>query len=111
MTDAEFIKLLFELLRVAVGAEPTAQTSPGPKVMPNHADATATSAGVRFGRSRRRRRHWARRHSLDAARARLKEEAKIQRRRRIAQLHPDKLGRDQTPEERAEYVGLTRKRR
>lgn len=33
------------------------------------------------------------------------------RRRRIAELHPDKLGRDQTPAERAEYSRLTKRKR
>ena len=33
------------------------------------------------------------------------------RRQRLNQLHPDKLGREQSPAERAEYVKLTRRKR
>jgi hypothetical protein len=44
---------------------------------------------------------------LAGARAALRE----QRRRRIAELHPDKIGREQTEQERREYVALTSRKR
>jgi hypothetical protein len=41
----------------------------------------------------------------------LRAAAKLQKRRRVQELHPDKLGREHTAAERTEYVRLTRRRR
>lgn len=88
MKDEEIIGLLIALLRALSGA-PTQQTPP------SQADAQAA-----FGRRRRVRRKPAvrRLYRFDP------EQSKIQRRRRMSALHPDKLGRAQTPAELAEYM-------
>ena len=98
------------LLRRAIEALLAQQEQPAPKANSRASFAEAEQRARAADPER-----WARREAGERAaetvRARKRRAASTERRRRLQALHPDKLGREQTPAERAEYVRLTGKAR